>query len=192
MSDLADLVRRNRSYRRFDESHTISLETLKELVTHARCVASAGNRQPLKYLLSADGNTNARIFPWLGWAGYLEDWPGPSPGERPSAYVVVLMDETIATNFWCDDGIAVQTMLLGAVEKGLGGCILGSIKKDDLRRELKIPDHLQIRLVLALGKPAETVVLEDVKADGEIRYWRDEKGVHHVPKRLLDELILSL
>jgi nitroreductase len=191
MSSLRDLVLRNRSYRRFDESYTIQQETLVELVGLARCTPSATNRQPLKYIISADLKTNDRIFPCLAWAGYLKDWEGPAPGERPTAYIVILIDETITKDWWCDDGIAAQTILLGAVEKGLGGCMIGSINKEKLRQELGIADHLKIRLVVALGKPAEQVVLEDLELGGDIRYWRDKEGVHHVPKRMLEELIIT-
>jgi nitroreductase len=191
MTTLRDLVLRNRSFRRFDESHCIQRETLVELVGLARCTPSAANRQPLKYILSAEPETNDRIFPCLAWAAYLKDWPGPAPGERPTAYIVILIDETIAKDWWCDDGIAAQTILLGAVEKGLGGCMIGSIDKERLQQELAIPGHLLIRLVIALGRPAERVVLEDLGSGGEIRYWRDAEGVHHVPKRRLAELIVQ-
>ncbi|MFO8165135.1 MAG: nitroreductase family protein [Thermodesulfobacteriota bacterium] len=190
MNSLYDLVLRNRSCRRFEESSAIPRDTLVELVALARSTASAANRQPLKYIISADSQTNGRIFPCLTWAAYLKDWDGPVPGERPSAYIVILIDKTITDDWWCDDGIAAQTILLGAVEKGLAGCMMGSIQKERLRQELDIPDHLMIRLVLALGKPAETRVLEDLEQGGDIRYWRDEKNIHHVPKRSLEELII--
>ena len=189
--DFKELVLRNRSYRRFDESYKIPKETLVELVGLARCTASAANLQPLKYILSTDPETNACIFDCLAWAAYLKDWPGPAPGERPSAYIVMLVDQNITENWWCDDGIAIQTMLLGAVHRGLGGCMLGAIDREKLRGELKIPEKLQIRLVLALGKPAEKCVLDDAEPGGSIRYWRDSDDVHHVPKRTLDELILE-
>jgi len=191
MANLRDLVLRNRSYRRFDESHRIQHETLVELVGLARCTPSAANRQPLKYILSTDQKTNDRIFPCLTWAVYLQDWEGPAPGERPTAYIIILIDEGITKDWWCDDGIAVQTILLGAVEKGLGGCMIGSIDKERLRQALHIPGHLKIRLVVALGKPAERVVLEDLEPGGDIRYWRDDKGGHHVPKRLVEEIIFT-
>lgn len=191
MSLLRDLVLRNRSYRRFDESHRVSREVLLELVDLARLTASASNRQPLKYLLSANPETNEAIFPCLGWAGYLTDWPGPAPGERPSAYIVLLVDESIAKDWWCDDGIAAQTIYLGAVERGLGGCMIGNIHRERLRESLKIPETLRIRLVLALGKPAESVVLERLAPGGDIRYWRDDQGVHHVPKRGLEEIVVG-
>lgn len=192
MADLRDLVLRNRSYRRFDESYRIERETLVELIGLARCTPSAANRQPLKYILSADQKTNDRIFPCLLWAAYLKDWDGPGPGERPTAYIIILIDERITKDWWCDDGIAAQTILLGAVEQGLGGCMIGSIDKERLRQALNIPEHLTIRLVVALGKPAERVVLEDLEPGGDIRYWRDDTGGHHVPKRLLDEIIVTV
>jgi len=186
-----DLIVRNRSYRRFVEDEPVSLDTLRELVDLARLTPSAANRQPLRYILSADPNTNAQIFPALSWAGYLKDWPGPAEGERPAAYIVILNDTTVSKTVGCDHGIAAQTILLGAVEKGLGGCMLGSVKRDELRGILQIELRHEILLVLALGKPAETVTIDPLNAEGDIRYWRDEQDVHHVPKRALDDLILG-
>lgn len=187
---LADLIRQNRSYRRFYQDMPVSLETLRELVDLARLSASAGNRQPLKYILSCSPETNARIFPHTRWAGYLKDWGGPAEGERPAAYVVILGDTEISKDFGCDHGIAAQSIMLGAVERGLGGCMIGALDRDGLRQALAIPERYEILLVLALGKPRETVVIEDVGPDGDIKYYRDAEGVHHVPKRPLDDLIL--
>jgi len=188
---LKDLVKRNRSYRRFDESFKISRETLEELVALARLCPSAANIQPLKFILSCEPRKNASIFPHLAWAGYLKDWPGPAEGQRPSAYIIILGDTEIAQNYFCDDGIAAQTILLGAVEKGLGGCILASIQREQLREALKIPSRYEILLVVALGKPAEQVIIEQLAPDGNIKYWRDDQGKHHVPKRSLKELIID-
>lgn len=190
MSTLKSLVLKNRSYRRFDESHPITIEALHEMVDAARLSASARNAQPLKYFLSNTPGTNEKIFPTLAWAGYLKDWPGPAHGERPAAYIVQLHDTNIPGNYFCDDGIAAQSILLTAVEKGLGGCIIASVKKDQLRQALDLPGHLEIIQVIALGKPAEKVVIEEMQ-EGDIKYWRDENGVHHVPKRPLEELIIS-
>ena len=157
----------------------------------ARLSASAANRQPLKYILSCDPKRNVLIFPHLAWAGYLKDWGGPQEGERPSAYIIILGDKEISRSFGCDHGIAAQSILLGAVERGLGGCIIGSIRREKLRQALQIPDRYEILLVLALGKPKEKVVIETLGPDGDIRYWRDKEGVHHVPKRSLDEIIIG-
>jgi nitroreductase len=188
---LADLIRRNRSYRRFDQDATISSQTLRALIDHARLSACAQNLQPLKYFISCDPDTNALIFPYLGWAGYLEDWPGPAEGERPSGYIIILGDREISKSFNCDHGIAAQSILLGAVEQGLGGCIIGSIQRPALRRKLRIPSQFKILLVIALGKPREKVAIDEVGPESDIRYWRDEEGIHHVPKRSLDEIVIS-
>jgi nitroreductase len=188
---LKELVMKNRSYRRFNEKRQITRETLEELVDLARLSASGGNKQPLKFILSAEPETNARIFPHLAWAGYLTDWPGPAEGERPTAYIIILGDTEISSSFGVDHGIAAQTILLGATERGLGGCIIGSIQREQLRKVLNIPPRYEILLVIALGEPRETVVIEEVGPDGDIRYWRDEKSVHHVPKRSLKELIIG-
>ena len=188
---IKDLVKKNRSYRRFYEDFVIQREALEELVDLARLSASAANRQPLKYILSCEKNENNLIFPTLTWAGYLKDWPGPAEGEKPSAYIVMLNDTEITNNCWCDPGIAAQNILLGATEKELGGCIFASVKKDELRSALKISERYEILYVLAIGKPREKVVLETVGTDGDIKYWRDSQGVHHVPKRPLEEIIID-
>ena len=186
-----DLVLRNRSYRRFHQDVSIAPETLRELVDLARLSASATNSQPLRYILSCDPERNASIFSTLVWAAYLKDWSGPEEGERPSAYIVMLEDTNIPHPMHVDHGIAVQTMLLAAVDEGLGGCMLGSIDKPRLREALEIPDQYEILLVLALGKPKETVVIDEIGADGDIKYWRDAEGAHHVPKRRLDDVIIG-
>jgi len=186
-----DLVLKNRSYRRFYQEVAVERETCRELVDLARLSASGSNLQPLKFILSCEPEQNARIFACLGWAAYLKDWPGPAEGERPSAYIVILGDKEIAQSFGVNPGIAAQSILLGATEKGLGGCMIGSIKKPQLAQALDIPSQFEILLVLAIGKPRETVVLEPVGTDGDIKYWRDANQVHHVPKRSLDEIIIG-
>ena len=188
---LRDLVLKNRSYRRFYQDVAIAPEVLRELVDLARQSPSARNAQPLKYVLSCEPEKNAAIFKTLAWAGYLKGWGGPVEGERPSAYIVVLGDTDINPTFGCDHGIAAQTILLGATERGLGGCIIGSVQRPALKDALGIPAKYEILMVLALGKPKETVVLEAVGPDGDIKYWRDEAQVHHVPKRALDDIIIG-
>ncbi len=188
---IKELIKKNRTYRRFYEDFEIKRNALEEMVDLARLSASAANRQSLKYILSCEKNKNDLIFATLAWAGYLKDWRGPNEGERPSAYIVMLNDTEITKNYWCDPGIAAQSILLGATEKGLRGCIFASVKRDDLRFALKIDERYEILYVLAIGKPREKVVLETVGTDGDIKYWRDSQGVHHVPKRLLKEIILG-
>jgi nitroreductase len=164
--------------------------TLRGLVGLARLSPSAANRQPLRYVLCTDRDTCGDVFEHLAWAGYLTDWPGPSPGERPTAYIVILLDTEVSPTVDCDHGIAAQSILLGATEQGLGGCIIGSLEEDGLRDLFDLDDRYGILLVLALGVPVERVELDEA-VDGEIRYWRDEGGVHHVPKRPLEELIID-
>lgn len=188
---IKDIIIRNRSYRRFYQSEKISIEQLREWIDLARLSASARNAQPLKYILSVDETLNAKIFELLSWAGYLTTWKGPEEGERPAAYIVLLKDTLISANHFCDDGIAMQSILLGATEAGFGGCIIHSVNRNKLRDILNISEQYEILYVLALGKPNETVILEDLKVD-DIRYWRDENQVHHVPKRILDEIILQM
>ncbi len=190
--ELQELVEKNRSYRRFYQSEPVPDEALQMLINLARITPSTSNKQPLKYLLSNSSEMNSNIFSTLSWAGFLTDWPGPEEGERPSAYIIVLGDTTIARGWSADPGIVMQTMLLGAVEMGFGGCIFGSVKRERLADLLSIPEQFEILYVLALGKPKEQVVLEEVGEDGDSRYYRDGNGVHHVPKRALKDLIIEI
>ncbi len=188
---ISELVAKSRSYRRFDETHLLDEETLVGLVNVARLCPSAANRQPLKYMISWRPEENAQVFANLRWAAALTDWEGPAEGERPTGYVVICGDTQIFKPVRWDDAIAAQTMLLAATEQGLGGCMLGSIDYAGLREALDIPEHLKILLVVALGKPGETIVLEDGTPPDESPYWRDADGVHHVPKRSLKEVLIG-
>lgn len=184
-----DLIRRNRSYRRFYQSVSVDISVLKDLIECARLSPSGRNLQPLRYKLICEEKANARVFSHLKWAGYLPEWGGPVDGERPSAYIVILGDTTITKSFDTDVGIAAQSILLAAVENQLGGCMIASADRTALRRELSIPDHLEICLVIALGKPKENVVIDEMKNDDSVKYWRDEQQTHHVPKRKLEDII---
>ena len=189
---IRDLILMNRSYRTFYGAVNITKKQLLEWVDLARISPSAANRQPLKFILSNSEPTNTQIFNCLAWAGYIKEWKGPEEEERPAAYIVILADTEISKSYLDTDyGIAAQSMLLGAVESGYGGCILAAVDRKQLRTALSISEQYEILAVIALGKPKEKVVLEEVGIDGDIKYWRDENQVHHVPKRSLDELLLG-
>ncbi len=184
-----ELVLKNRSIRRFYEEIEMPLDLIKDLVELTRYTASGRNAQPLKYRIVNKLEVNDSVFKTLTWAGYLKDWNGPVIGERPSSYIIILHDLSISNNYYCDHGIAAQTILLGATEKGFGGCMIAVFNKRELSTILNLPEHLNIVLVIALGKPKEEVVIDDM-LEGDVKYWRDQKKVHHVPKRSLEELIV--
>lgn len=190
---LRELIRKNRSYRRFFEEERIDRGLLEELIEDARISASTSNLQPLRYALVDSSGPRDAVLGCLKWAGYLTDWPGPSEGERPAAYIVVLHDTEVTQKteyLWCDAGIASQHIMLSAAEKGYGGCIVGSVNRSSLRSALKLPERYEILLVLALGKPKEKVVLTGIDPSGSIKYYRDAEGTHFVPKRNLREIIV--
>ncbi|MBN2238989.1 MAG: nitroreductase family protein [Dehalococcoidales bacterium] len=188
---IRDLIIENRTCRRFYQDVPVERKTLEGLIDLARCSASASNIQPLKYILCNEPEKNATVFQQLGFAGRLKDWPGPAEGERPAAYIIMLLDTEISKNPWCDHGIAAQSILLGAREAGLAGCMHGSFKKEPLTKLFDISPRYEIQLVISLGKPKETVVLEDTAPGGDIAYYRDSNDVHHVPKRPLSEIIIG-
>ncbi len=184
---LKDIIIKNRSIRKYQQDYKVDKATLLELVELARLSASGGNRQALKFMLSWEPEKNAAIFKHIGLAG------PPQEGERPSAYIIILGDTQIANQYGVDPGIAAQSMLLGAAEKGLGGCMIGMVNLKGLQHTLNIPSRYEIVLVVSLGKPAETFVIEalEKKDDTNSRGWWDEKGVRHVPKRKLEDIIVE-
>lgn len=188
---IQDLVQKSRSYRRFYEEKEVTIDELRELVNLARLSPSGANKQPLKYMLSVSREMNQKIFETLAWAGYLKDWNGPSEGERPSAYIIMLRDKNIINGVSLDEGISAQSIFLGACEKGLGGCFIGAVNKIKLAEVLNLDENFEIALVIALGYPKEVVVIEDINEDGDYKYYRDENEVHHVPKRKLSDLIIK-
>jgi nitroreductase len=190
--EFKEIVEKNRSYRRFDQSRRLDKKTLLDLVDLARTTPSAGNRQLLRYVISCSPEINSRIFETLGWAASLPDWPGPEEGERPAGYIVIVADEDSWDWARVDLGIAAQTILLGAAARGLGGCMLGNVRKERLKGILELEESLAIQLVIALGKPVEEVVLEEVGEGESITYYRSEDRVHHVPKRKLADLVIRI
>lgn len=188
---LKEMIAKNRSYRRFYEDECLTKETLLSLVDHARLSPSGANKQPLRYIISCAKQVNEKIYDTLGWAGYLSDWPGPEQGERPSGYIIILQDKDHKIVGGADHGIAAQSILLGAVEIGLGGCIIANIKREKLQENLSIPSQYEILLVIAIGKPKEIVVIEKINIGEDCKYWRDEQQVHHVPKLTLKDIILD-
>ena len=192
---LAELVARTRTVRRFREEAPLAPALLEQLVDLARLGGSARNAQSLCYLVVTEPALRAALFPLLAWAGYLPDWPGPAAGERPAAYVVCVLDRERQrgpeSEAHFDLGIGTQNLLLGAAEHGVMGCRIGAFPAAKVRTLLQLDARYQPLLVVALGEPAETVVVETVGTDGDIRYWHDTDGVHHVPKRRLADILLA-
>ena len=186
---IKDLILKNRSYRRFFQNHKIEIETLISFIDLARLSPSAKNQQPLKYILVNSEIENKKVYETLSWAGFLKDWAGPIEGEKPSAYIIMLLDTEITDNNYCDHGIATQSILLGAVEQELGGCIIAAIDKKKLATSFKIPEKYKIIQAIALGKPKENSILTEIK-NNNYKYYRDSEQNHYVPKRSIDEIIL--
>ena len=189
-ADFETLARKNRSFRRFEQDKMIETDTLKRLINLARLSPSAANLQPLRYIPVNDASKKNALFPALSWAGYIQGWDGPGEGEKPAAYLIMLGDTTISDYLEYDAGIAAQSILLGARSQKLAGCILGALNREQISKTFSIPSEMQIMMVIALGYPAEKVVLDEDTTD-PVTYYRDKNDTHHVPKRPLDELIVN-
>ena len=185
---LLDLVKKARSYRRYDPKKPVSTDTLKELVEAARLTPSAGNLQRLRYLAVTEKSDVLALTKEVKWAGYLSDWDGPTDDEAPTAYLILLSPESTGVS-QIDVGIAAETILLAAAEKGIGGCMILNFPREELTERYDLAGKYKIELMISIGVPAEKVELEEMK-DGNVRYYRDRSDVHRVPKRPLREVFL--
>ncbi|MCI8999203.1 MAG: nitroreductase family protein [Muribaculaceae bacterium] len=190
--ELKDLLKSNRSYRRFDNSRPIPAEELRELVELTRFCSSGRNLQPLRYRIVTDREECAALYPALKWAGYFSDWDGPDPAQRPVAYLVQCIDTALANDCLCDDGLQLEAITLGAATKGIHGCIIKAFNSAKVTEALEIAERYKPRYVLALGYPAEKVEIVDTdgSTEADIKYYRDQNDTHIVPKRPLSEIII--
>jgi len=192
---MREIIAKTRTFRRFFQKEAIDSNVMHELVDLARLGGSARNGQPWQYMVINTPELCEKVFPFLGWAGYLSDWKGPVEGERPSAYILCLLNtdwlKGPESEAQFDLGVATQNLLLVAMEQRIGGCRIASISPK-LAALFHLPAHLRISLVIALGRPREIVILEECKTDSDIKYWRDDDGVHHVPKRSLNSCLVTL
>ncbi len=188
-----ELLKGNRSYRRFDHSRPVSEPVLESLVDLARYCASGRNLQPLKYRIVCAPQECEALYPALKWAGYYTDWDGPEPGERPVAYLVQCLDTDLTQACLCDDGLQLEAITLGASTLGIHGVIIKAFNAATVAEVLKLPASCKPHYVLALGYPAEKVVLTttDGTPDADIRYFRSPDGTHNVPKRPLGEILIK-
>jgi nitroreductase len=188
-----ELIEKTRNYHYFVETEKVTEETLRELVDFARLAPSTSNlnQQPLRYIISCDEKRNEQIFETLSWQGYLRGWGGPIRGVRPTGYIIILGDKTICSSYVADQGIAAQSILLGATYKGLGGCIAAKIQRRKLREALDLPTRYEILLVVAIGKPGEEIIIEHQEPGKDAYGWHDDQGNYHLPKRSLDSVILK-
>lgn len=186
--DFYKLVEEARSCRRFEDK-ALPEDFMGGLVRTARVCPSTRNAQPLKYITIEDRALCDGIFPHLRWAGALKDWDGPEEGERPAGYFVILLDRSLAKSAGQDTGIIAQTLQLYAASRGVGCCMLGAIVRDRIAEILGLDESYEIQLILALGYPVEKRCLCDVE-EGNVNYFRDEEGVHHVPKRRVEDLLI--
>lgn len=178
---------KRRTIRKFLQK-PIPMEILVKLLNAARLAPSAGNLQPCEYILVTDKSLLDSVFSTLKWARYIAPEGAPKEGERPVAYVVVLVNTKKASEGGeIDCAAAIENIVLTAWEEGIGSCWIASVDRNRLREILSIPEYCKICFVVALGYKAEEPVVEEMK-DGNVKYWKDEKGVLHVPKRRLNDI----
>lgn len=191
---IKDLIKKNRSVRGYDNSRDVTIEELREMVDCARLSASSVNMQPLKYILVNTADGKARVLKQVSFAAKLSTLKLPHRGSEPMAYIVICQDEHISkseTGFLRDVGIAAQSITLAATELGLGACMLGYFSPDKLRQALDLSENLKPLLVISLGKSVEDIRIVDIEEGESTDYYRDEAGIHYVPKRKLDDVIIT-
>jgi len=177
-----------RTIRKFDQKK-IDPEILKKIVNAGRLAPSAANLQPLEYLIIDDEDLKKKIFPNIAWAGYIKPEGDPGEDERPAVYIIILADKKINPAPERDIGASVENMNLVAEEEGMGCCWIAAFKKKEINSINSVPSNLSAELILAVGYPLEKPVTEDIEKDYSIKYYKDEFGILHVPKRRLEDIL---
>ena len=175
-----------RSIRKFQQKK-ISIEKLKKFVNAARLAPSAANLQPLEFYIVNEKELCSKVFEALNWAGYITPKWKPDESQRPAAYIIVFVIEPNNKWYQRDASFATENIILTAEEENIGSCVICKIDKEKIRKALEIPNNMIIDSVIALGYKAEKSVTEEY--DDTIKYWRDEEGVMHVPKRKMEDII---
>lgn len=190
---IRDLVEKSRSYRIFDESFKLNRQDLIDLIELARLSPCGKNGQYLRFIPVYKEEVLKDIYPYLSWAAYLKDWSGPTEGERPTGIIFVVSKDGTLTDpiLSCDMGIVSQSIMLGAVEKNLGGCMIRALNRKKITEVLNLSDDYIIHIGLAIGKPAQKVIVENINEGDDVKYWMDDDKTHHVPKIILDDLIVD-
>ncbi len=182
-----EAICKRRTIRRFRQE-PIPKGILEKLIKAARLAPSAANLQPGEYIVVDESSLVEQVFSTLRWAGYIVPRWDPPEGERPVAYIVVLLNkEKVKAGGERDAAASIENILLAALEEGIGSCWLGSIDREAVQGMLNIPEHCQIDSVVALGYPKESPVVEEMK--DSIKYWKDVKNILHVPKRKLEDIL---
>ncbi|MCL5071622.1 MAG: nitroreductase family protein [Actinobacteria bacterium] len=188
--DIYNEIISRRTIRKFKQTD-IPVEILKKIVNAGRLAPSAGNLQPLEYFIAVDNALREKIFSTLSWARYIKPEGNPQKGEKPMAYIIIIVNDKIANPalFKYDIGASTENIIITALAEGIGCCWIASVNKNDLSEILQIPKDYSIDCVLAFGYPLENPVYEDIKKDGSIKYYKDSEGRLHVPKRKLEDIV---
>ncbi|MBD3186167.1 nitroreductase [Candidatus Bathyarchaeota archaeon] len=189
-STFKKLAFKRRTIRRFTPE-PVSTNILKDLVDLGRIAPAGGNSQAVEYIIVNREDMREKLFPLLRWAASLPpDMRTPEEGRRPMAYIIVLLNTEIKKGGDHDVGAAVENILLGATSVGLGACWMGAIDRKKIRTLLNVPKTHDVKHVISIGYPDEESVMEVY--DDSFKYWKDDGGRMHVPKRELDGVILKI
>ncbi len=183
---VTDAVLLRRSVRQFLPA-PISGDILTRLIDQGRFYASAGNLQPVRFAIVTSQKLRDAIFQTIGWAKYLSDYQIPE-NRRPTAYILLLRDETVSQRCDFDMGAAATTVMLAAKESGLDSCCLASFSSKAVDEIMALPAHLTTAYIIALGYGAQDNTTEDY-TDSQ-KYHLTPNGDFIVPKRTLADVLV--
>ena len=183
---LYEKIIKKRTIRLFKQD-PVDYKILEKCVDAARSSSSARNAQPLEYIIIDSKEILEKLIPLINFGGEITQNKKAKKGFEPTALIIIIVKKQAEEYAKYDVGIAAQNISLVAYENNIGCCMMGSIDNKAIQKILNIPDNYTVDLVISMGHPAEQPILEET--DKEPEYFRDEKGILHIPKRKLKHVL---
>jgi nitroreductase len=183
--NISESIKKKRTIRLYKQKK-ISYKILEDCVDSARLSSSARNAQPLEYIIIDDEKILKNLLPFIRFGGFITEDKKAKPGFEPTALIIILVKKGFEQYSAYDVGIAAQNISLVAFENKIGTCMMGAIDKENIKKELKVPDSYLVDLVITLGYPAEKPLVEE--KDQEPRYER-KNDIFYVYKKELKKVL---
>ena len=183
------LLEKNRSYRGYRKDYVVKREMLERIVAVNAKIPCGKNQQTLRFKLVTKDTGADKVLENIKLGGMLPELHLPFEGTEPEAFIIVCGTTPETKIVDIDLGISMQSMLLKATEMGLNGIIICAFNTAKITEVFHLP--YEPLAIVAIGKGIEKIKLVPIDENESHAYYRDEQGVHYVPKVRAEQLIIE-